>query len=117
MLEHFVHAFVEVLGVFVRFVGERIARGASPDQFLRLGVEEIDDQGSDFVGFNCCGCVAKSAESAPAAASSEPVVEGVQSLFILSGLNGEDLDVTARRNFPPSLRRQSAIHGALDAVD
>src|SRR2546421_9055353 len=43
MLEHFVHAFVEVLGVLVRLVGERIARGASPDQFLRLCVEEIDD--------------------------------------------------------------------------
>src|SRR6266699_2871368 len=45
MLEHFVHAFVEVLSVLVRLVGERIARGASPDQFLRLCVEEIDDQG------------------------------------------------------------------------
>ena len=43
MLEHFVHAFVEVLRVLVGFVGERIARRTPPDQLLRLCVEEIDD--------------------------------------------------------------------------
>src|SRR6266481_1015069 len=43
MLEHFVHAFVEVLGVLVRVIGERIARRASPDQLLGLCVEEIDN--------------------------------------------------------------------------
>jgi hypothetical protein len=42
MLEHFVHALVEVLGVLVSLVGERIARGASPDQFLRFCIEKID---------------------------------------------------------------------------
>src|SRR5260370_575179 len=35
MLEHFIHAFVEVLCVFVRLVGGRIAGLASPDHFLR----------------------------------------------------------------------------------
>jgi hypothetical protein len=43
MLEHFVHPFAEVFGVLVRLVGERIARGASPNQFLRFCIEEIDD--------------------------------------------------------------------------
>ena len=38
-------------------------------------------------------------------------------MLILSGLNGKDFDVTARRNFRPALCRQGAVHRALDAVD
>src|ERR1700730_10942564 len=44
MLEHLVHAFVEVLGVLVRLIRQRIARGAPPQQFLCLRIEEIDHQ-------------------------------------------------------------------------
>src|SRR5467141_1672057 len=118
MLEHFVHAFVEVLCVLVRLVGKRIARRASPDQFLCLCIEEIDHQGSHFVVFDGRGCVAKStAESSPTTTpSSEPIIERVQGLLIFSRLNGKDLDITSRGNFRPTLCRQSAVHCALDAV-
>src|SRR5713101_6194469 len=34
ILDHFVHAFVEVLCVLVRVIGERVTRSTSPDQFL-----------------------------------------------------------------------------------
>jgi len=49
--------------------------------------------------------------------SSEPVIEGVQGLLILSRFNGKDLDVASRRNFRQAFCRQSAVHRALDAVD
>src|SRR5258706_7334421 len=117
MLEHLVHAFVEVLCVLVGVVGERIARGTSPDQFLSLCVEQIDYQGSHFVGFDGRGGVAKSTESSPMAASSESVIERVQGLLILSRLDGTDFDVTSRGNFRPTLCSQSAVHCTLDAVD
>src|SRR6266404_2788426 len=117
MLEHFVHALVEVLYVLVRLVGERIARRASPDHFLRFCIKEIDYQGSHFVGFDGRGCVAKSAAESPAATSPEPVVERVQGLLILSRLDGKDLDISSRGNFRPTFCRQSAVHCTLDAVD
>jgi len=56
---HCIEDFVEFLGVLVCLVGELIARRASPDQFFRLCVEEIDDQGPHLVGFNGCSCIAK----------------------------------------------------------
>src|SRR5882672_7619436 len=117
MLEHFVHAFVEVLGVLVGLVGERIARRASPDHLLRFCIEEIDYQGTHFVGLDGRGGVAKSAAESPAATSSEPVVERVQGLLILSRLDGKDLDISSRGNFCPTLCCQSAVHCTLDAVD
>ncbi len=117
MLKHFVHPFAKVLGVLVRVIGERIARGASPDQFLRFCIEEIDYQGPHFVGFDGGGGIAKSTESSPTATSTEAVIEGVQGLLILSRLDGEDLDLTSRGNFRPAFCRQGAVHSALDAVD
>ncbi len=42
VLEHLLYTFVEVLRVLGRIIGERIAGRASPDQFLRFCIEEID---------------------------------------------------------------------------
>jgi hypothetical protein len=39
LLEHFLHAFIQILDVFVGVVGKRIAARASPDQLLRLGIK------------------------------------------------------------------------------
>src|SRR6266403_943791 len=117
MLEHFVHAFAEVLSVLVRIIGERIGRRASPDQFLCFCVKEIDHQGPYFVRIDCSGCVAKSTESSPAAPSSEAVIERVQGLLILSCLNGKNLDVSPRGNQRPAFRGKSAIYRVLDPVD
>src|SRR6267142_334749 len=116
MLEHFVYALVEVLGVLVGLVGERIARRASPDHFLCFCIEEIDYQGSHFVGLDGRGGIAKSTAESPTATSAEAVIERVQGLLILSRLNGKDLDVTSRGNFGPTFCRQSAVYCALDAV-
>ena len=117
MLEHFVHALVEVLCVLVRLLGKRIARRASPDQFLCFCVEEIDHQSPHRVCFGCRGCVAEPTESSPAATSSEPVIERVQGLLILSRLNGKDLGVTSGWNQRPAFSGKSAVYRVLDPVD
>jgi hypothetical protein len=44
MIEHLLHIRVEFLDVLVRFVGQRIACSAAPDQFLSVGIEQVDDQ-------------------------------------------------------------------------
>src|ERR1700732_4063178 len=77
MLKHLVHALIEVLCILVRIIGEGIARGASPDQFLCFCVKEIDHQSPHFVLIDGRGCVAKSPESSPTAASTEPVIERI----------------------------------------
>src|ERR1700680_3861167 len=57
VLEHFVHALVQVLDVLVRVIGECVARAASPDQCLGLRIEEIDHHSANFVCFRCGCCL------------------------------------------------------------
>src|SRR6266702_8432317 len=75
MIEHLLHALVEILDVVVRLVGKRVTRRSPPDQFLSVCIEQVDNEGTDLVVLHCCGCVSESATPPPAAA--EPVVEGV----------------------------------------
>jgi len=51
MLEPFLHALIQILNVPVGAVGERVARGASSNQLLGLGIEEIDDHGAHLISF------------------------------------------------------------------
>src|SRR6266404_6804168 len=90
LLEHFIHALIEVLDVLVGVVGERVARAASPDQLLGLGIEEIDNYGAHLVRIGRGRCLTKtSATKAPKTpASSKPVVKRIQGLLILGDLHG-----------------------------
>ena len=62
-LEQFLHALIQVLDILVGVVGERVARGASPYELLRLGVEQIDDQRPHLICFRCGCCVSKTSPS------------------------------------------------------
>ncbi len=91
MLEHLVDALVQVLDVLVGIVGERVARSASPEKRFGLGVEQIDDQGAHFVGFcgGRCFSEASTSKSSPTPPAAEPVIERIQSLLILRGLDSK----------------------------
>ena len=79
MLEHFVHAFIQILDVLVRVVVERVARGAPPDQLLGLGIEEIDNHSAHLVRIGRGRCLAKTSttKASPTPASSQPVVKSI----------------------------------------
>src|SRR5579859_5303713 len=51
LLEHFLHSLVQILDVLVRVVGKGVARSASPQQLLRLRVEQIHHQRAYLVDF------------------------------------------------------------------
>jgi len=107
MVEHLLHALVEILNVFVRLVRKRVARRAAPDQLLGLCVEQIHNEGADFVGIYRCRGVSKSA--APSPAASEAVLEGVEGLLILSHIDRNDRDVASGRYLNPAFRRQIGV--------
>src|SRR5882724_10868587 len=81
-LKHFLHALIEILDVLVGVVGQRVARAASPEELLRLGVEQIDDQRAYLICIRGGRCLseASASKSSPTPASSEPVIEGIQGL-------------------------------------
>src|SRR6266849_8816792 len=97
LLEHFLHALVQVLDVLVRVVGESVARCASPKKFLGLRVEQIDDHCAYLVRFGRRRGLADSpaAESSPAPSSPEPVIKGIQGLLIARHLNRYDRNIPA----------------------
>src|SRR5258708_39997157 len=86
VLEHLVHALVEVLNVLVGLVGKRVARRAAPDQLLALGVEQVDDQSADLIGIGRGRGVTKATPSPTA----EAVIERVECLFVFCDLHGCD---------------------------
>src|ERR1700675_3004260 len=92
VLEHFVHALIQILDVLLGFVGERVAFGASPDQLLRLAIEEIDDHRAHLICFSSSRGLTKTSatKTPPSPASSEAVIECIQGLLILGDLDGID---------------------------
>src|SRR5580704_1600923 len=80
ILKHFLYALIQVFDVLVGVVGKRVARGASPDQLLSLGIEEIDDHGADLIRFGGGGSLTKAScsKSPPTPASTKSVVERIQ---------------------------------------
>src|ERR1700722_19554748 len=85
LLEHFVHSLVQVLNVLVGVTGERVARGASPDQLLGLGIKQIDNHSANFVrlGRGCGLAKTSGTEASPTPASTEAVIERIQGLLIV----------------------------------
>src|ERR1700730_9425127 len=119
LLEHFLHALIEILDVLVGFVGERIACGASPDQLLSLGIEEIDDHCAHLVCFSRGGSVSKTsaAEPSPTPAASKPVIEGIQSLLVARHFDGYDGNIAAGIHLGPAFCCQGGVDGTLDPID
>src|ERR1700682_249863 len=115
MVEHLLHTLVKILDVLVGLVRKGVTRGSSPDDFLCVRVEEIDNQRTHLVVVNRCGCVSEATTPAPAAA--EAVVERVETLLILSHLYRYDRDLTARLHRRQALCRQGCIDSLFDAVD
>jgi hypothetical protein len=99
MCEHLVHPLVEILGVLFGIVGKGVAGRASPNQILSLGVEQIDDQRTDPVGFSGRRCVS---ESSPTPTSTKAVVKSVESLLIPRDLHRYDRDIAARIHLGPA---------------
>src|SRR6267378_3745995 len=103
MREHLLHSLVEIPGVLVSIVGKCVAGRASPDQGPGLGVEQIDDQGSDLVGFGCRRCVSEPSESSPTPTSSKVVVKSVKSLLISRHLHRYESHIATRIHLCPAL--------------
>ena len=119
MLEHFVDALVQVLDVLVGIVGECVARATSPEEAFRLRVEQIDDQRAYLVCVcgGRCFSEASASKSSPTPAAAKPVVERIQGLLILRGLQRNDRDITAGIYLGPAFCRQSGINRRLYSVD
>src|ERR1700675_76100 len=88
LLEHFLHALVQILDVLVGIVGECVARCASPDQLLCLGIEEIDDHRAHLVCLSGGRCLAKTSgtKTPPTPTPTKAIVESVQRLLIACDL-------------------------------
>src|SRR5580693_9999712 len=114
MIEHLLHAFVQVLDVLVRLVRKSIAGGSSPNQLLAVCVEKINHQRPDLVSIlSCCGGseAAEPASPAPAPTAAEIVVERVESLVILTHLQRDNGNVATRFHRRQAFRRQGGIDG------
>src|SRR5215469_8163634 len=118
VLEHFVHAFIQILDVLVGVVGKSVAGGTSPHQLLRLGVEEIDDHGADLVGFSRGRCLTKTSttKAPPAPTSTHPLIESIECLLIAGDLDGYYGNIAAGIHLGPAFCSQSNIDGILDAI-
>src|SRR6266446_3016675 len=118
VLEHFVHALIQILNIFVRVVGECVARVASPDQLFGLGVKEIDDHSADPVSFSCDCSLSKTtaSKSPPTPAATKPVIERIQRLLIAGDFHGDNRNVAARVHLGPTFCRQGGINGSLDSI-
>src|SRR4051812_28535382 len=75
VLEHLLHAFVQVLDVLIRLAGNCAAGRSSPQQFFRCGVEDVHDERTDLIGLSCGSRISESA--APAPTTPKSVVKGV----------------------------------------
>ena len=53
MPEHLLHTLVETFDVLIGFVGKGVAGRSPPDELLIVGIEQIDNQGSDIVVLHC----------------------------------------------------------------
>src|SRR5215471_4498231 len=95
----FEHLFRALLDVLVRVVRQCAARAASPEQLLCLRVEKIDDQRPYRVGVRCGRGFPKTisktttSKSSPTPASTEAVVESIQSLLIVRHLDCYDRNI------------------------
>src|SRR5579862_8779613 len=94
--EHLLHTLVEIPGVLVCVVGKGVTGSSPPDQILALGVEQIDDESPNLIGFSCCCRITEPTESSPAPTSSKTIVESVERLLIPRNIYRYDADITAR---------------------
>src|SRR5208337_319288 len=92
VLEHFLHALIQVLNVLVGVVREGVARRAPPDQLLGFGIEQVDDHRAHPVSVSRGRCLTKTSatKASPTPASSKAVVESIQGLLITGDLHGHD---------------------------
>jgi len=91
----------------------------SPEERFCLRVEQIDDQRAHLVCVRGGRCFSKASasKSSPTPAAAKPVVERIQGLLILRGLDSNDGDVAAGIHLGPTFCRQYGINRRLDAVD
>ena len=108
MIEHLLHAPVEILDVLVRFTGKGIAGRSSPNQFLRVRIVQVDDECSHLVcalrGRRVAEAVAEPAPPSPTA--TETVVVSIESLVTLIHLHRHDGNIAARFHLRPTLGRE-----------
>src|ERR1017187_2054585 len=69
---------------------------------LGLGVEQIDHEGADLVGFGCRRCIPEPSASSPTPTPSKAVVKSVQSLLIARDLHCYDADIATRLHLGPA---------------
>src|SRR5436305_2211042 len=119
LLEHFVHAFIQVLDVLVRVAREGIARAAPPYQLLGLGVEEIHYHRANLVRLSRGGRFTETtaAKASPTPPASQPVIKSIQGLLRVGHLYGHDAHVAPGFHLRPAFSRQRGIDRALHAID
>jgi hypothetical protein len=87
-----------------------------PKQVLGAGVEDIDNDVADLRNFGgSCG-KASSAESPPAPAAAESIVECLEGLLILCAAKRADCGVAVGINLGPPLCGELSIHVLLDSA-
>src|SRR5580704_11103850 len=119
MVEHLLHTLVEVLDVSIRFARKRVAGRSAPNQFLRVRIVQVDDQGSYLVGALRRRRVAESSSepASPSPTASEIVVVGVESLVTLIHLHCHDGNIASGFHLLPAFRCQRGIDGRFDSID
>jgi hypothetical protein len=103
VLEQIVDVLAELLNITVRIRGKILAVSAAPQEFLSMGVEDVDDDITDLCGLSCSGGDTVATKPAPAPPSSKTVIECIEGLLILRTAKCADRSIAVGINLSPSL--------------
>src|SRR5438105_4750723 len=115
VLEHLRNTLVQVLFIFLSFVGQSVLSAAAPNQLLVFCIVQVNNEGSFFVVLLRGGRFAHPSESSPAPSSTKAVIERLKCSLGLSRLNRHDRHIAAAVHLSPALGRQLGIHRILDS--
>lgn len=86
VLEHIVDVLAELFNITIRIRGKILAVSVAPQEFLRMAVEDVDDNITDLRVLSCSGGDTVATKPTPPPPSSKTVIECLEGLPVTQRL-------------------------------